>query len=124
MSIKIKVPAGTEAELNGIPIVFITNTDLDFPADHIDHVAELCHAGGLVIDLSHTENGKLIRYGAAGKRMELDPPKPEKVEKPAEKKEDDEPKMKVLADGVTGGPTKTHVGKSNDKPTKAKPKAK
>jgi hypothetical protein len=103
MKMDIKIPKGTEAEINGIPVTFNKDAEVDFPCTSIDHAAELCHAGGLVIDLSHTEGGKLIRYGAAGKRMEIDPPKPEKAEKPKEEKKEapkEEPK----------------------KPTKAKPK--
>lgn len=82
MSYKITIPAGTVAELNNIPITFVTDADVDFPCTSIDHAAELCHAGGLVIDLSHIDNGKQIRYGAGGKRLEVDLPAKEAAKEP------------------------------------------
>lgn len=67
----INIPAGTEVEMNGIPVSFPKATNVEFPCETIAHASELCHAAKLKIDLSYTaeEDGKQWRYyaGAGGK---------------------------------------------------------
>jgi hypothetical protein len=40
MKMDIKIPKGTEAEINGIPVTFNKDTEVDFPCESVDHAAE------------------------------------------------------------------------------------
>lgn len=59
----------TEVTLNGIPVTLPRDTHVLFHVDSMAHVAELCSAGKLKIDLSHNDNGERVTYGAGGKEI-------------------------------------------------------
>lgn len=99
MPVIITIPKGTDAELNGIPVLFTESGLIEFPVESIDHVAELAAAGGLKIDLSHVDaEGRIVRYGANGKKFFVEREKPVKKVAAVEKvKAVKEPKNAAVA---------------------------
>lgn len=67
--IRVIISNDTDVNLNGIPVTLPRDTHVLFHVDSMSHVAELCNAGKLNIDLSHEENGQRVTYGAGGKEI-------------------------------------------------------
>ena len=59
----------TDIEINGVPVTLPRDTHVLFHVDSVAHVAELCNAAKIPIDLSHKDGDEMVTYGAAGKEI-------------------------------------------------------
>jgi len=69
----------TDIHINGVLVTLPRDTHVLFHVDSMAHVAELCNAAKIRIDLSHKDGDEMVTYGAAGKeiRVPLDELRPD-----------------------------------------------
>jgi len=59
----------TDIYINGVLVTLPRDTHVLFHVDSMAHVAELCNAAKIPIDLSHKDGDEMVTYGAAGKEI-------------------------------------------------------
>jgi len=67
--IRVIINNDTDVTLNGINVTLPRDTHVLFHVDSMAHVAELCSAGKLRVDLSHRDGDEMVTYGAGGKEI-------------------------------------------------------
>ena len=114
--IRVILNNDTDIEINGVPVTLPRDTHVLFHVDSMSHVAELCNAAKIRIDLSHKDGDEMVTYGAAGKEIRT-PIEDEYIdEQPIEDVPDDEKRPDgTPCNTYTEAEAKAHIKKGKKK---------